>query len=564
MMNAAQPVFGGGACDAIVTKLNPAGNALVFSTYLGGKSDDEGLAIAVDATGAAYVTGLAQSLPTTAGAYQPIGKGGGGDAFVTKYTVAGILVYSTYLGGSSLEWGTAIAVNGTNAYVTGLTRSLDFPTTAGAFRTTAGGGGNYDIFVTQLNAAGTALVYSTYIAGTLDDVPYGIAADPAGNVFVGGKTQSTDFPVTPGAFQNTFPGGFYTGFITKLNPTGAGLVYSTYLGKTTGTPCSVNAIAIDGAGNVYATGNTTGNKLPLVGAFQPANAGGGGDAFVTVLNPTGSALVMSSYLGGSGYDEGFGIGVDAASNIYVAGFTDSTNFPTLSPMQAANAGGTDVFIAKVTVPPKPTPGVDVVESGASTDVTEGGATDTYTVVLNGVPTNNVVITVSPDAQVTVAPASLTFTPLTWKVPQIVTVTAVNWPSYVGPHTGTIIHTAVSLDAGYNGLAIVSVIANVTDPRPPGGEGNYAECAGPPAALIPAGEGGFGFGGMMPAPPPRFPSLRGPIPDGPGGFLVFNVAHQQATARNPDTGFPWMPLGCVSIAVLALGLIANRIVKYRAA
>ena len=215
-----------------MAKLNPTGTALVYSTYLGGTSADQGNGIAVDTAGDAYVTGLTYStdFPTTAGAYQT-SPGGGADAFVTKLNPTGTaLVYSTYLGGMSDDYGAGIAVDTAgNAYVTGCTESTDFPTTPGAYQTSHGGGA--DAFVTKLNPTGTALVYSTYLGGTNDDRGNGIAVDTAGDAYVTGQTTSTDFPTTAGGFQTPY-GGDQDAFVAKLNPTGTALIYSTYLGGT--------------------------------------------------------------------------------------------------------------------------------------------------------------------------------------------------------------------------------------------------------------------------------------------------------------------------------------------
>jgi len=350
-MTAVQSTYGGGGCcDAFVTKLNAAGAALVYSTYLGGSGDDEGNAIAVDAAGNAYVTGLTDStdLPTTAGAFQTA-NAGGFDAFVTKLDPAGAaLVYSTYLGvgGSS---GIAVDASG-NAYVTGSTDSTHFPTTMGAFRTTYGGGIS-DAFVTKLDPAGAALVYSTYLGGSGEDSSSAIAVDADGNAYVSGYTDSTDLPTTAGAFQTIYGGGISDAFVTKLDPAGCALVYSTYLGGS-GTDAG-HGIAVDTDGNAFVTGNTnSSNFTTTMTAFQTTYGGGGCcDAFVTKLDAAGSALVYSTYLGGSGNDAGSAIAVDAFpnSNAYVTGFTDSGDFPTTAgAFQTSNARTRDAFVAKIT------------------------------------------------------------------------------------------------------------------------------------------------------------------------------------------------------------------------
>ena len=337
----------GGVRNAFVTKLNATGMTLAYSTYLGGSGNDFGFGIAVDAAGNAYVTGSTNSanFPTTPGAFQTA-LGGGGDAFVTKLNATGTgLVYSTYLGGSSGDTGSGIAVDvAGNAYVTGYTFSANFPTTPGAFQTAFSG--LIDAFVTKLNATGSALFYSTYLGGSSDDFGFGIAIDAAGNAYVTGQTNSANFPTTPGAFQTALA-GVQNAFVTKLNATGSALFYSTYLGGS--GPDVGFGIAADAAGNAYVTGDTFSTNFPTTaGAFQTA-LGGGADAFVTKLNATGTGLVYSTYLGGSGFDHGSGIAVDAAGNAYVTGQTASTNFPTTPGVFQTGYGGglTDAFVTKL-------------------------------------------------------------------------------------------------------------------------------------------------------------------------------------------------------------------------
>ena len=238
------------------------------------------------------------------------------------------LIYSTYLGGSGWDVGYGIAVDSSgNAYVTGYTASTDFPVTPGAFQTTCNGGSdcgaNEDAFVTKFNPSGSALVYSTYLGGSGSERGYGIAVDSSGNAYVTGYTTSTDFPVTPSAFQTTGGGAF----VTKFNPSGA-LVYSTYLGSIGDGGYGV---AVDSSGDAYVTGVTASTNFPTTpGAFQTTFSGVS-DAFVTKVNPSGSALAYSTYLGGSGQDGGFGIAVDISGNAYVTGGTSSTDFPMMNP-----------------------------------------------------------------------------------------------------------------------------------------------------------------------------------------------------------------------------------------
>jgi hypothetical protein len=236
--------------------------------------------------------------------------------------------------------------------VTGQTKSSNFPTTGGAFDTTFNippncprcGIDNYDAFVTKLNAAGSALVYSTFLGGTDIDHGRAIAVDSAGNAYVIGETGSLDFPTTAGAFSRTSRGS-YDVFLTKLNAGGTGLVYSTYLGGTQVDNCE--RVAVDGGGNAYVVGFTSSIDFPTTpGAFS-TTANGGFDVFVTKVNPAGSALVYSTYLGGQDSDTGGGLVIDAAGNAYISGGTDSLNFPTTPGAFDTLPDGNDAFVTKL-------------------------------------------------------------------------------------------------------------------------------------------------------------------------------------------------------------------------
>ncbi len=348
--------------DIFVTKLNAAGTAMVYSTYLGGHqefccvglSTDGGLAIdaAVDAGGNVYVTGntTIRDFPTTPGALQPAhgsncapGNSTGfrcHDAFVTKLNVNGdALVYSTFLGGTDFDAGTGIAVDAAgNAYVSGRTLSPNFPVTPGAFQTGSAAAGS--AFVVKLNPAGSALVYSTLLgSGSL--IAYAIAVDATGNAYVTGH--GFGVPTTPGAFQ-ALPPANINAFVTKLNPAGSALVYSTYLG---GSDIDLAFdLAVDAAGNAYVTGYTFSRNFPVTpGAFQTVHGGGDQDAFVTKLNPAGSALVYSTYLGGNRPDLGYGIAVDAAGRAAVTGQSFSLNFPITADALRSSIQG--VFVTRL-------------------------------------------------------------------------------------------------------------------------------------------------------------------------------------------------------------------------
>lgn len=255
------------------------------------------------------------------------------------------LVYSTFVGGSSPEVGNGIAVDGAgSAYVTGVTLSANYPTTAGTFDRSLGG--LQDAFVSKLNAAGTALAYSTFLGGSGSDSGAGIAVDAGGNAYLAGITSSADFPTTPGAFDRTYGGQGDDAFVAKLNAAGSGLVYSTYLGGT-GLGDWGQAIAVDGLGNGFVTGRAGRDFPTTAGAFD-TTYNGSFEAFVTKLNPLGSALVYSSYLGGTSNELGYGIAVDGAGGAYLAGETFSTDFPTTAGAFATSLGGIDDgFVVKV-------------------------------------------------------------------------------------------------------------------------------------------------------------------------------------------------------------------------
>jgi hypothetical protein len=350
----------GGFENAFVAKLNAAGSALLYSTYLGGSVEDEAFGIAVDGAGNAYVTGLTSSpnFPTTSGALQKV-YGGGEDAFVTKLNAAGSgLLYSTFLGGSNFDFGFGIAVDGAgNAYVTGSTSSLNFPITPGAFQTVFGGGGDPfgDVFVAKLNAAGSGLLYSTFLGGNAPDAAHGIAVDGAGNAYVAGFAASSNFPTTPGAFQTVNRG--IDAFVAKLNATGSALLYSTYLGGSRDN--NALCIAVDSAGNAYVAGQTDSADFPTTPeALQTVKGFGFVNGFVAKLNAAGSALIYSTYLGGSANDTiygidlndgAYGIVVDGAGNACVVGTTSSPNFPTTpGAFQTVFSGGMeDAYVAKL-------------------------------------------------------------------------------------------------------------------------------------------------------------------------------------------------------------------------
>jgi hypothetical protein len=307
---------------------------LSYSTFLGGNGVDDVRSIAVDSTGSMYITGSTTSTNFSAiGAIQP-GPGNQDptadtkDAFVMKLNASGTaLVYATYLGGADDDVSNKIAVDAAgNAIIAGWTASLSFPTTAGAINRVcriATGGSCLDAFVAELNPAGSALVYSTYLGGFGDDQARGLALDSAGNAYIAGTTASTNFPVTAGAFSTDATSG---GFVTKLSASGT-IVYSTYLATGAGAT-EPAGIAVDAAGNAYIAGTT------------PSTSAAGTDVFLTKLNPAGTQSLFTQFLRG-GKDEAAGaVAVDASGDVYVTGKTLSINFPTTSgAVQPAFGGG---------------------------------------------------------------------------------------------------------------------------------------------------------------------------------------------------------------------------------
>lgn len=344
---------------------------LAYSTFLGGTGPgDAGNAIAVDAAGDAYVAGrtCSSDFPVTQGSLQTTNPATAASyactAFITELNPTGTaLIYSTYLGGSSGDdVANGIALDpADNVYVSGMAYSTDFPVTPGAIQAAnhAAANGNSNAFIAKLNPTATALVYSTYLggsglpAGYMSDEASAIAVDTDGNAYVTGRAYSPDFPVTAGAFQTANHAATISGvnaFVTKLNPAGTALVYSTYLGGSGGNKFGLvggdtgNAIAVDVAGDAYLTGQAGSSDFPVTpGTIQPTNkavANKSTNAFVTEVNPSGTALVYSTYLGGSGGETGNALAVDSVGNVFVAGQTASSDFPaTAGAFQTVNRFG---------------------------------------------------------------------------------------------------------------------------------------------------------------------------------------------------------------------------------
>ncbi len=321
--------------DCFVTKLNATGSALIYSTFIGGTDIDFVRGLAVDSAGNAYVGGitLSDDFPTTSGSYDSDYDGQG--AFICKLNADGSdLIYSTYLTGAIMD----IAIDSVgNAYVTGQTRSTDFPTTNGAFSENYNGGYD-DSFITKLNAAGSELIYSTFIGGEKSDRSSGIAVDAEGSAYITGQTISSDFPTTNGAYY--FPGDL---FVTKLNASGTALVYSTIIGPATGY-----SIYVDDMENAYCTG--VGFPLSTTSGAFDNSANGGDDVFVSKLNASGSSLLYYTVIGGGGQDKGYSIAIDSEGYGYVTGLTDSPDFPVTEgafDVEKQQYSNNEVFVVKL-------------------------------------------------------------------------------------------------------------------------------------------------------------------------------------------------------------------------
>ena len=356
---------------------------MAYSGFLGGEENDSTEGVAVDSSGIAYVTGGTKStgFPTTGNAYQST-RAGDTDAFLAKINSAGsALLYATYLGGSGTDRGSGVAIDQSgNAYVAGFTSALDFPT-ENAFQNSFGG--SFDAFVAKFdtNRSGAAsLVFCSYLGGTGDDKAYGLAIDSGGNnLYITGQTSSNNFPLLAPA-QPAF-GGSFDAFIAKVSTTGT-KAYATYLGGTgddRGT-----GIAVNSAGAAYVTGFTSSTNFPTVTPLQISN-GGGFDAFVAKLNPAGTAFLYSTYLGGSANESNTTTGtstapiaLDGSSDAYITGFTSSTNFPTVTPLQPARAGGQDAFVIKIADATSAADYSISIVPGSRTVVPGGGTTYTVT------------------------------------------------------------------------------------------------------------------------------------------------------------------------------------------
>lgn len=328
-----------GLKDIFVSQLNPAGNALVFSTYIGWQLDDEATAIAAAPDGSLYVVGRTASVlfPTTPGALKSV-LGGLTDAVVMKFVTGGVLEASTLLGGLYDDSALAVAADATGVYVAGTTAPNAFPVTTGAWRTSAGGG--TDGFVVKIDPTLSTELYGTLIPGNGNDEARAIAVDSSGNAYVAGHSTSTNLPTTTGAFQTAANSD--NAFALKLNATGTSASYCTYLSGSTGTS-SATGIAVDPAGNAYVSGNTDSTNFPTTAGAYRTTTAGGGDGFVAKLNATGTALGYSTYLGAAAGDTANAIAVDYGGHATITGALGGTNLG-LAQLKADGSGLVTSFL----------------------------------------------------------------------------------------------------------------------------------------------------------------------------------------------------------------------------
>jgi len=334
-----------GDVDVFVSRLNSAGDRLLYSTFLGGDGTDRANSIALGPAGDTVIAGATNSaqFPTSPGAYDA-SHNGQYDAFASRLNATGsALLYSTFLGGSELDRCQDLALDAAgNAVLTGLTYSANFPVTPYALD--AGYSGSYDVFVSRLNAAGSALLYSTYLGGKDIDIANGLAVDADGAIALTGLTESADFPATPGAYDITY-NGERDAFVSLLNSAGDALLYSTFLGG--GFQDEGRAVTLDLAGRAIIAGNTQSRDFPTTpGAFD--NDYLGSDIFIARLNGAGSALSYSTFLGGEDYDSASSLALDDAGNVVLTGYTGSSEFPTTAgAYDISRNGGSDVFVTQL-------------------------------------------------------------------------------------------------------------------------------------------------------------------------------------------------------------------------
>jgi len=369
----------GGDSDVFIARLAPDGS-LVSSTLFGGNGADRAYALALDASGNAYVTGETTGLnfPTTTDAFDRT-PNGDIDAFATKFSPSADIVYSSLLGSPGFDNGLAITVDGAgSAYVTGKA-SGGYPVTPGAFDTTQNGG--YDMFVTKLNTSGSALTYSTYVGGDSWDEGLGIAVDGDGNAYFTGNVQSPNYPVTPGAVGGALKGSVGAA-ATKLNPAGSALVYSGVIGGSNWD--EGDALSVDSTGAAYISGHQASSDFPTTEGALDRSFGGEVDGFLTKVDPSGTRLMYSTFVGGNGWDGAMAMAVDDAGRAFLTGATSSGDYP--GAFAGSSRGGHDIFSTTINTgaqpepEPEPEPSFTLSVAPATQSIVRGDST-TYTAIV---------------------------------------------------------------------------------------------------------------------------------------------------------------------------------------
>lgn len=423
-LDALEPVFQGGDEDGYLAKLSASGSELIYATFLGGVEKDSVAGVAVAQDGSIYITGRTESVgfPTTLDSFQP-SLSGGQDAYVAKLDATGsTLLYSTFLGGERDDEGYAITLDGLgSAHVVGNTASEDLPTSEGAFDRIYNGGIS-DGFAAKLDVTGSSLIYSTFLGGERIEACDDLVLDSSGNLYVIGKTESPDFPVTPGAFSETHS-GVADAFVVEIGQSGSELVYATFIGGS--EVDNGHAIALDIVGQVHITGRTASTNFPTTrNAYDRTFAGlgevpqWGGDAFVAKLNPAGSGpadLLYSTFMGGASGDGGLGVAVHHSGVTYALGRTMSGNFPTTEGAfdRVFDGGGwyADAFVAKLKLGELPAPTPTPTPTNTPTATPTPSPTHTSTPIPSATPTATEVPTETPTP--TVPPTTGTILVCVW-------------------------------------------------------------------------------------------------------------------------------------------------------
>ncbi len=345
VLNPLQSSHGGGVTDGFVLKLSADGATTLYSTYLGGNGDDDLQKLLVDGSGSVYLAGstAARNFPTSS-AFSPVYRGGTSDGFVTRLAPTGTsIIYSTFIGGSQSDSIGSIALdNSGNIYATGTTNSSDFPVIS-AFQSSAQG--DFDCFVTKLSATGQSLIFSTFLGGSNFDVGTDIAINPLGQAYITGITGSRNFPIQIPP-QPKFGGGNYDAFVTRLREDGRLLLYSTFLGgngSSTQGDDEAYGITLAPDGHAYITGATFSPAFPTTASIKSQHR----DAFIVKLGLFGTPLVYSTYLGGDGPEIARDIVLDGQLNAYVAGTTNSSDFPVMQAIQSSRVGPSDAFLTRI-------------------------------------------------------------------------------------------------------------------------------------------------------------------------------------------------------------------------